>query len=391
MDSLPEMAYDAITRLASQICGTPISMISLIDRTRHWVKSKKGIEATEIPRELSFCAHAILEPEIPLIVSDMRKDERFHDHPFTIGQPGVIFYAGIPLVNPEGYPLGSLCLIDEKPKQLSEDQLQALKDLSYQVVMLLELRRKHFQAERARAEAEEARQAKARFLSTMSHEIRNALSPIIGSVGLLAMEEDSLTPSQRELIELLEFSSQTLHTLLDEVLDYGKLEAGKVYLEEIPVDLRSLTEKVIQIHQPLAAKKQLQLIKQVDTTLPEKVLGDPTRLTQILSNLLTNAIKFTQQGSVSLRVGLLETTPESYRLRFEVQDTGIGIPEESLKQIFEEYSQASLDTTRKFKGTGLGLAIVHLLLSLHQSQIFVESQQGQGSRFYFDIAFPKTV
>ncbi|PMD88427.1 hybrid sensor histidine kinase/response regulator, partial [Siphonobacter sp. BAB-5405] len=233
--------------------------------------------------------------------------------------------------------------------------------------------------------------AKARFLSTMSHEIRNALSPIIGSVGLLAMEEDSLTPSQRELIELLEFSSHTLHTLLDEVLDYGKLEAGKVYLEEIPVDLRSLTEKVIQIHQPLASKKQLQLVKQVDTTLPEKVLGDPTRLTQILSNLLTNAIKFTQQGSVSLSVGLLETTPERYRLRFEVQDTGIGIPEESLKQIFEEYSQASLDTTRKFKGTGLGLAIVHLLLSLHQSQIFVESQQGQGSRFYFDIAFPKTV
>ncbi|PMD89765.1 histidine kinase, partial [Siphonobacter sp. BAB-5405] len=170
MDSLPEMAYDAITRLASEICGTPISLITLLDQSRQWFKSKQGIQNAEAPRELSFCSHAILTPDIPFIIADAREDERFHDNPFTTGNPNVIFYAGIPLVTPEGYPLGSLCVIDEKPKQLSEDQLQALKDLSYQVVMLLELRRKHFQAERARAEAEEARQAKARFLSTMSHE-----------------------------------------------------------------------------------------------------------------------------------------------------------------------------------------------------------------------------
>lgn len=380
LDSLPEPAYDAITRLASQICGTPISLITLIDQQRQWFKSNLGLDTQETPRNEAFCAHAILDPNSPLIVEDARLDERFMDNPITIGDPHVVFYAGIPLVTPGGYPMGTLCVIDRKPKQLTTEQLQSLRDLSYQVVLLLELRKQYIQANQAREE-------KARFLSTMSHEIRNALSPIIGCSGLLAME--GLTTQQQELVDILEFSSNTLQSLLNDVLDFSKLEAGKMYLEEIPFSLKGLIDKIIRIHQPMTRQKNLLLNATFSSEIPDQVVGDPTRLNQIISNLLTNAIKFTETGGVTIEVHSQQETEDQVTVRFDIIDTGIGIPEASLKSVFEEFSQASLDTSRKFKGTGLGLAIVHLLVSLYNSRIFVESELGAGTRFYFDIVFSK--
>lgn len=141
LDTLPEKEYDEITALASQICGTPISLISLLDDTRQWFKSHHGIEVSEAPKELAFCAHAINDQVNPLIVPDSRMDERFHDNPFVINDPNVIFYAGIPLVTPNGFPIGTLCVIDKIPKQLDESQVKALVMLSNQLMKLLELRK----------------------------------------------------------------------------------------------------------------------------------------------------------------------------------------------------------------------------------------------------------
>ncbi|MDQ1089697.1 GAF domain-containing sensor histidine kinase [Siphonobacter sp. SORGH_AS_1065] len=380
LDSLPEPAYDAITRLASQICGTPISLITLIDQNRQWFKSTLGVQGQETPRSESFCAHAILNPHSPLIVEDARLDDRFRDNPLTMGEPFVVFYAGIPLVTPNGYAMGTLCVIDQKPNCLSTHQLQALQDLSNQVVLLLELRKQYLQANQAREE-------KTRFLSTMSHEIRNALSPIISCSGLLAME--GLTSQQQELVDMLEFSSNTLQALLNDVLDYSKLEAGKMYLEQIPFSVKEMVDKIVRIHQPLSRQKNLLLEVCFASDLPDQVLGDPTRLNQIITNLLSNAIKFTETGNVIVRMSSQQETEDQISIHFEIIDTGIGIPEEALKSIFEEFSQASLDISRKYKGTGLGLSIVHLLLTLYNSRIFVESELGKGTRFFFDINFGK--
>lgn len=141
LDTLPESDYDAITTLASEICQTPIALISLVDDKRQWFKSNHGLDTRETPREFSFCAHSILNPTDVFIVPDSRQDDRFFDNPLVTGDPHVVFYAGVPLVNKDGYPLGSLCVIDNAPKQLNDSQLNALKALGKQVVNLMELRR----------------------------------------------------------------------------------------------------------------------------------------------------------------------------------------------------------------------------------------------------------
>jgi GAF domain-containing protein len=140
LDTLSETEYDDITQLASQLCGTKIALISLIDEDRQWFKSKFGLEAEQTPREFAFCGHAINTPTDPFIIEDSRLDERFNDNPLVVGAPNVIFYAGIPLVNEDNYPLGTLCVIDDKPKKLSEAQISGLKTLARSVMNLLELR-----------------------------------------------------------------------------------------------------------------------------------------------------------------------------------------------------------------------------------------------------------
>ena len=147
LDTLPEKEYDAITFLASQICGTRISLISLLDDTRQWFKSHHGLSTSETPKELAFCAHAINDKFNPLIVPDSRKDERFHDNPLVTDEPNVVFYAGIPLITPNGFPIGTLCVIDNVPKQLDRSQLKALGMLSNQLMKLLELRKKQAELE----------------------------------------------------------------------------------------------------------------------------------------------------------------------------------------------------------------------------------------------------
>ncbi|GAB3314508.1 hypothetical protein GCM10027299_02700 [Larkinella ripae] len=160
LDSLPEPVFEDIIRLASEICRTPISLISLVDQNRQWFKAKQGLKGDETAREESFCAHAILNPEEVFIVTDARQDERFHDNPLTTGDPHVVFYAGVPLVNPNGYPLGSLCVIDKRPRTLTENQIASLKALAKWVAGEFELRKVREELEKSRQSLQFARQEK---------------------------------------------------------------------------------------------------------------------------------------------------------------------------------------------------------------------------------------
>jgi CheY-like chemotaxis protein len=238
--------------------------------------------------------------------------------------------------------------------------------------------------EKSKLEAEEATNAKSKFLASMSHEIRTPLNGIIGMADLGLMDED-LSELQSERFSDIKNSGQTLLEIINDILDLSKIEAEKLELEETELSLRTLIERIFNTLNISAYDKGNELVCDIDSDIPDTIIGDPLRLRQILINLLNNAIKFTTDGTVKLVISKLDLIEEQLRLKFEVIDNGSGIPEETVNNLFESYSQASVDTSRKFGGTGLGLNISQKLVNKMGGTIKVESKTNVGSNFYFTL------
>jgi len=242
------------------------------------------------------------------------------------------------------------------------------------------------QAERLRlamAAAESATRAKASFLANMSHEIRTPMNAILGTSHLL--ERTALGDDQRELLETIQTASQGLLAIVNDVLDLSKIESGHLDIEAVPFELADLLHSTRKTHSTVAQRKGLRLSVDLDDTLPHRVVGDPTRLLQVLHNLVGNALKFTEQGEVAVQIERLGGDGEVVRLGVSVEDTGIGIPEDSLAHIFQPFAQAEQSTTRRFGGTGLGLSICRRIVGMMGGQLRVESEAGVGSRFSFAL------
>jgi len=239
----------------------------------------------------------------------------------------------------------------------------------------------------AKEKALQLNRAKDMFISVMSHEIRTPLNAVIGMANLLV--EDSTNELQKENLNILKFSADNLMSLINDLLDFTKIETGNVVLEKTNVDLRKVVCGVANSLQFRANEKNIYIKQSVSADVPEFIIGDSTRLIQILLNLVSNAVKFTHEGGITIDISVLEENDKNVRIRFAVSDTGIGVAKDKLSTIFESFKQAEADTTRKYGGTGLGLAISKRLVELHDSRINVDSVLGQGSTFWFTITFNK--
>jgi CheY-like chemotaxis protein len=237
---------------------------------------------------------------------------------------------------------------------------------------------------KAKIIAEEATLAKSAFLATMSHEIRTPLNGIIGLADLGLMDE-STQPKQRERLLDIKTSGESLLQIINEILDISKIEADKLELEEIEFSIREVIEKVVNLLSVKVFQEKLEFICEISPDMPDILIGDPLRIRQILINLLSNAIKFTDEGTVGIHVKMLDHIEEQVSIEFSIEDTGIGIPREKINRLFHSYQQVDTSTTRTHGGTGLGLTISQKLVNLMGGVIKVESNLGQGSKFYFRL------
>lgn len=375
VDTLQEQAYADLTKLAAGICNTPIAQICLIDKDKSWCKSNNREEIEELPRDISFCAHAILDDDL-FVVEDASQDERFYANPLVTKAPFIHFYVSAPLIIGNNIRLGTLCIIDNKPNHINNAQKESLIALARQVVSQFELKLKI-------KSLTTLDHVKDEFITMISHELRTPLTSIIGSLGMLSNVIDpSINTQTGTLIDISYRNSQRLKNIVYDILDVSQLESGKLNIKNEDINLLQLINESIKQNAD-SSHSNCCAINFIDNTFNSLVIstGDRRRIGQVINNLLSNAIKFSYEGKeVEVSLSVVDND-----VKITIINYGPGIAIEDQQYVFDKFRQLGTNNNQKQPGTGLGLNICKKIIDLHKGKIGFESEPGEYTRFYFQL------
>lgn len=371
LDTETEQEYDDIVRLAAEICQTPYSVITLIDKDRQWFKATVGIDVNETDRKSSFCGHAINTPDQTFIIENAHEDVRFFDNPLVVD--GLVgSYVGVPLVTPDGFPLGALCVIDPKPKKLAEFQVKSLEKLAHQVTKLLELHKINKRLVESHNILSDRYRELEKFSSVVSHDLKSPLNNILMMSKMFGEDySDRLDENGRNILDYIGASAEQLKRLIDGILEHYKYDGLDVSKRE-KIRLRKVSEYLTGL---------IGSVEGIEYRFPDEKATFWTNeiaFGQILYNLIANAVKYNDKKQGIVEISYAKTADEHL---ISVTDNGRGIPEQHQEKIFEIFSTLGTPDRFNAKGTGIGLSTVKKLLDKIGGRIEVKSQPGEGSTF----------
>lgn len=376
LDTDSEAEYDSITQLAAYISGAKVSLVSLIDEERQWFKSKIGTELCGTSREHSFCGHAILQPNEFLIVPDATKDVRFQENPLTTNENPVIFYAGFPLVDNEGHAMGTLCVLDNQPSELNENQVDGLKLLAKQVEKLLELRKRNIQLRETRNKLEKHNNLLKNFAGVVSHDMKMPLANLILTSDILRKEYESKFDQKGvDYLSYLKKTSLSLSDYIGNILDHYESTAFEKD-DSGWFELNAFLEDIVDM---------LDIQYDCEVHLPEEnhnIFCNDTALKQIFINLITNSLKYNDKDQMIIQLGFEEL---ENHYKFSIEDNGMGIEAEKIAKIFDLFETSGQLDRHGNKGHGIGLSTVKKLVEALGGEISISSTYGKGTKFDFTI------
>jgi len=377
MGTLPETDFDEIARIASEICQMPIALVTLVGEKHQWFKGHHGTDIKQTPREIAFCSYTIMEPDKPHVVPDTRLDDRFMGNPLLESPLNVYFYAGVPLVNPEGYPLGTLCIIDQKPNQLNERQLSTLQALANTVAQMFELRRKMKHLEMAKKKLEDTNREVAEMSYVLSHDLKSPLNSIVSLLEVLRDENGSqMDESGQELLEMLHESASNLSSITKGTIQYFNTTRSLAQTQE-RVNMHELMMQLLSLIRPPAWAHI-----HYPPDMPD-ITTSRVALQHILVNLLSNAIKYCDKDICHVHIAFSEK-PDSYQ--FSVTDNGPGIEPSHQAKVFRMFQTLGRADRHGQQGTGLGLAIAKRMVEKMGGNIGISLPQEGGTRFTFTLS-----